>query len=253
MSNFISRHRNKLLRHGYDVGNVYKNNTEYFVSENFSSSPTFKNALLSSRKYPNKTNIHIRSIGVERLGSLREVLFLPDESVELGAYLNFDEADWIVFDEYGTGISPKVMVAKCNRVLKWLDKNGVSHNQLCVASSTDLGSKSKQGKSEIEWNKYDIKLPRNQLFIFTPLNDNTKEIKLNTRFIIGSRVYEVVGVDDTTSVSIDGFGIIQLTIRLTTTRENDDFDNGVAENLYGKDDENNFIENDMNDGGDRLW
>lgn len=242
---YLDDYRNRLDRYGINVGDVYKNSTEQFVNEKFSSSPTFRVATVKNNA-DEESEIDIRVIGVERLGSLREILLRPQESIELGSYLRFDENDWIVFDEYGTGITNKSMVAKCNRLLKWKDAEGKLHEYMCVSSASDLGSKSKQGKSEIEWNKYDIKLPRNQLFVFVPRNIHTDKIILNQRFIFGNRAYEVVGIDDTSGVDMDGFGVIQLTIRLHTARDGDDFITKVAENLYGNDSE-------VDKGGGRLW
>lgn len=244
---WYDNYQKRLRRYGYNVGNVYKNSTENFVNNVFDSSPTYRRAGVISRKYPDMSQIDIRVIGVQRLGTLREVLFRPNESIEMGSYLLFDDEKWIVFDEYGTGISPKVMVAKCNRHIRWEDKTGKLHEHMCVVSATDLGSKAKQGKSEIEWNKYDIKLPRNQLFVFVPLNESTDNIKHNMRFIFGKRVYEVVGIDAITSVTMENFGIIQLTVKLDTTRENDNFDSGIAENLYGNE---QHIDDDR---GGRIW
>jgi len=175
-----------------------------------------------------------RVVEVERMGALREVIFKPNESLGVGTYVKFDGDTWLLFDKYGgTGsTSIKMLAQRCNRSLKWKDESGNILEFECVAGATDLGSKAKQSKNDIYWNKYDVRLPIGQLFVFVELNDTTRHIRLNQRFIFGSNVYEVSGVDDTTGVSRNGFGLMQFTIKLATKRDEDDFVNGIAYNNY---------------------
>jgi hypothetical protein len=170
-----------------------------------------------------------RVVEVERLGTLREVLFRPGQGLNVGTYIKFDDETWIIFDMWGnkeTGL--KVMVEKCNRTIKW--KHGVNIREYdCIASATPLGSKANQSKMDVEWNKYDVTLPLGQMYCFVEKNSITNEIKMNQRFIFGSGVYEVVGIDDTTSVDKNGFGILQMTLKVSTKRSEDDFVNRIAD------------------------
>lgn len=232
MADYIDKYRRKITEtNGKDMGEAYVKNTNYFMESTFSASPTYReNVKIKGTEYPNAEPIGVRVIEVERMGSLREVLFKPQsEGVNVGAYLEFDGDTWLAFDRFGQN---KVLVERCNRSLKWYDKNGVVHEIDCIASASDLGSKSKQSKNELEWNKYDVRMPLGQLFVFVELTSATKVIGLNDRFIFGESVYEVTGKDETTAVNRNGHGLLQLTIKLVPRRDNDDFENQLAENKY---------------------
>jgi hypothetical protein len=234
MSDYLDKYKRRVGRNGNDVGEVYKNNTIAFIEATFHASPTFRVMEVNSTQLPEIKEIDARIVEVERMGSLREAILRPSQFLDVGAYVHFDEEDYIVFDRYGgTGATNvKLLLARCNRQLKWYDENGNFNDLLCVASATDLGSKSKQSKNEIEWNKYDVRLPLGQLFVFVEINELTKDIKLNQRFIFGRNAYEVTGIDDITAINADGYGILQLTVKIAPAKEKDDFENGIAHNSY---------------------
>jgi hypothetical protein len=233
-SDFLDKYKRRVGRNGDDVGEVYKNNTIAFIEATFHASPTFRVMEVQSTQFPEIKEIDARIVEVERMGSLREAILRPSQFLDVGAYATFDGEDYIVFDRYGgTGATNvKLLLARCNRQLKWYDKDGKLNDILCVASATDLGSKSKQSKNEIEWNKYDVRLPLGQLFVFVEINETTKDIKLNNRFIFGRNAYEVTGIDDITGVNADGYGILQLTVKIAPSKDKDDFENGIAYNSY---------------------
>lgn len=233
MTDYIDKYKRRLNRNGKDLGEAYANNTIAFIESTFHASPTFRVMGVQSIEKPHITEMDARVVEVERMGTLREVLFRPtSEGLNEGTYVTFDEHTWIIFDKFGQN---KVIVAQCNRQLKWRDKDGNLISIDCIASSQDLGSKAKQSKNEIEWNKYDVRLPLGQLFVFVELRPETEKINLGYRFIFGSKVYEVTGIDDTTTVrEVDGntYGILQLTVKVTTIKEEDDFSNRIAYNIY---------------------
>lgn len=253
MSEYLDKYKNRLKRSGDDVGEAYANNTVAFINSKFHESPTFRVIQVNGVEFPDIIEMDARVVEVERMGTLREVLFRPNQGLNIGTYVNFDNETWIITDNWGgvettTGI--KSLVQKCNRLLKWNDSKGLEQNIWCIASQSPLGSKANQGKNDIEWNKYDVRLPLGQLYVFTECNDLTKTIKMNHRFIFGRNVYEVFGVDDTNLVDKNGFGIIQFTVKLTTVQEGDDFDNRIAVNHY----ETSVEEEENNgDNGGMIW
>jgi len=253
MSEFFDKYKNRLTRNGNDIGDVYKNNTIAFIEATFQASPTFRVLEVSSVEFPEITEMDARVVEVERMGSLREVLFRPNQGLNVGTYIKFDNETWLIFDKYGgieTGM--KALVERCNRTLKWKDKDGVIKDVDCIASSADLGSKAKQGRNEIEWNKYDVRLPLGQLYVFVESNADTQTIELGDRFIFGSNVYTVDGIDDTTSIDNNGYGIIQMTIKITTRQEGDDFANRIAVNKYTVE-ETGETPVDSGENGGMLW
>jgi len=248
MTDYIDKARRRLGRGGKDVGEILTNGTNIFINDNFHISPTFQVLGVNSTEFPDIKSIDSRVLQIERMGALREVLFRPYEGLNVGAYILFDGYTWLLTDIWGSkNARQKALMQKCNRKLRWaiddqwtmLDGNNntvIDDSKIlevmCVASQSPLGSKSNQGKLEIEWNKYDVMLPMGQLYVFVERNSITKNIKLNQRFIFGGNAYQVVGVDDTTMVDENGFGIMQFTTKVTTKQELDDFENGIAYNEY---------------------
>lgn len=254
MSEHLDKYRRRLSRNGEHVGEAYANNTIAFIEATFHASPTFRVLEVNSTEFPDITEIDARVVEVERMGSLREVLFRPQQGLNIGTYVTFDNDTWIVSDVWGsTATQLKVMVQKCNRKLTWKDKDGEVQAIDCIASQSPLGSKANQGKNDIEWNKMDVRLPLGQLYVYVEKNNITNTLELNQRFIFGSNVYEVYGIDDTTSVDKNGFGIIQLTIKVTTKQDADDFTSGIAFNDYENE---GVIENPPTENGDEgglIW
>lgn len=245
MSSYLDRARRKTAKHGNNSGESISNSTINFINSEFANASTFRVMDVSSSRGldKDKKKMDARVVQIDRMGSLREILLRPSESLEIGTYVSFDGDDWLITDKHGgTGTtSVKLTSIRTNNVLKWYDEDSELHEIRCVASATDLGSKSKQSKNEIEWNKHDVRLPVGQLFISVELNDSTEMIGLNHRFIFGKSVYEVTGIDDMT-LTEDDYGIIQFTVKLTTKDHRDDFDNGIAYNRFNSE-----------EGGDTPW
>jgi hypothetical protein len=265
----FEKYKRRVHRNGKDVGESLTNNTIAFIESTFTASPTYRrmNVFRTNKdtKLVETFEMDARVVEIERLGTIREILLRPNESLDVGTYVEFDNDTWLLYDKYGeTGsTSVKLLAIKCNRKAKWIGRDGETKIYNCVASATDIGSKAKQSKNEIEWNKYDVRLPLGQLFMSLEYNEDTKDIRLNDRFIFGRNVYEVTGVDDISSVNEDGYGLIQFTIKITTIRENDDFQSGIAENIYNIEDgeqptettpteDDTVDEGETGDGG-MLW
>ena len=236
MSNHFEKYKRRVQRNGNDVGEALTNNTIAFIESTFKASPTYRRMEVERtvNGIHETFEMDARVVEIERLGSLREIILRPNDSLEIGTYVRFDGYTWLLYDKYGgTGsMSIKMLAIRCNREVKWVDRNGKLVKYNCVASATDIGSKAKQSKNEIEWNKYDVRLPLGQLFMTLELNEDSKKITLNDRFIFGRNVYEVTGVDDITNVGVDGYGVIQFTIKITTQRDEDDFENEIAWNKW---------------------
>lgn len=227
-SNYFDKYKRRLQRNGNDVGEALSNNTIAFIESTFHASPTYRKMEVYRYGEP-MFYMDARVVEVERLGSLREIILPPNKSLEAGTYVKFDGYTWLLYDKYGgTGsTSIKLLAIRCNRTIKW-KKDGEIFEYDCVASATDIGSKAKQSKNELEWNKYDVSLPLGQLFITFEANPDTIKINMNDRFIFGRSVYEVTGIDDITGRDENDYGYIQLTVKLDVIRDGDDFETGIA-------------------------
>ena len=244
MSSHIDKYRKRLKRNGADTGEAYANNTIAFIESTFHASPSFRVVKVKSNERPDIIKIDTRIVEVERMGSLREVLFRPKQSLPIGSYIEFDGNFWIVSDLWGDKeFTSRALVQRCNHELKWYtsqgwkDEDGEVNDNLisfpCLSSQSPIGSKATQGKLDIGFNRYDVMLASGQLFVYVERNEYTSEIKLNQRFIFGNNVYEVYGIDDA-SLTSNGYGIIQFAMKLTTVKDEDDFKNHVAYNRDNK-------------------
>jgi hypothetical protein len=231
---YLDKYKNRLGRNGNNVGEKYANNTIAFIEATFSDSPTFRILEVVSTEFPETVEMDARVVEVERMGTLRQVLFRPYQGLNIGSYVKFDNSTWLVFDQWGEkdGMKYVALVEKCNRTLKWKSKDGVINDINCIASQSPLGSKASQGKNDIEWNKYDVSLPLGQLYVFVEKNRTSDTIQMNQRFIFGKNVYEVFGIDDISFVDNNGHGIIQLMVKIDIKRDSDDFENRIAFNDY---------------------
>ena len=251
---YIDKYRQRVAKNGNDIGEAYNNNTVNFIEATFKKAPTYRLMKVHSTQFPHITEIDARVVEVERLGSLREVIFRPNQYLDIGTYLEFDGDYWLIYDRYTAGIKTKVLVSRCNYVLKWKDKNSNIQQIKCIASSMELGSKAKQDNLGIEWNKYDVRLPLGNLFVFVEKNPLTKTIQMNQRFIFGSNVYEVIGIDDVTNTIQNGqYGIIKFFVKITTKHPEDDFENGIAYNSFVESDEEDSGSSNDTDIGGIIW
>ena len=252
--NYLDKYIRRLKRAGNNVGEVYNNNTISFIESTFHASPTYRIMDIESNNpmYSHITQMDGRVVEVERLGTLREIILRPTKSLEVGMYAKIDDEWFLLIDKYGS-TAIKMLAIKINQQLRWYDKDGVLQSFKCVASATDLGSKARQSKNDIEWNKYDVRLPVGQLFVSVEKNSITETIGLNHRFIFGRNVYEVVGIDDITTTNDEGYGIIQFTVKITTKRDEDDFEKGIAYNEYKINTGDSDNSNGDSEKGGRLW
>lgn len=271
----MSSHRDKMRRRleakGDNEGDSLKNSAFHFADKEFHSSPSYRRAKVTSTQFSEIEEIDIRVMSVERMGDIREVLFRPYEGLDIGSYLEFDGETWLIYDRFGSRDSGKVkaMVERCTEELRWRETpTSPVKTHLCVASATQLGSKANQGKNLLEWNKFDVRLPLGQIFVFVESNEDTRNLKLSQRFILGSNAYEITGIDDVTSTGKQGYGFIQITMSVTIKRELDDLVNKVAHNTFdtleeqtddtdsqtdGNRTASTEEEPDNDDGGGRLW
>lgn len=228
MTSYIDKYRKRMNQEGGSLGSAYTSRTHAYINRKFKENPQYRRAKVSSTEFPtiNEIDIHITSI--ERMGGIKNIIFRPNETLGLGSYLTFDDGIWMIYDLFKNTVATKAIAQECNTFLKWQDEDGLLHKVPCYTGASDLGSKAKQSRSEIAWNKYDVRLPAGQLFCYVELNDATELIDIEQRLLFGDRAYKVVGYDATTLTNMEGFGVIYFTLALTTKQDDDDFVSGIA-------------------------
>lgn len=231
---------------GDSSGEAMTNHSQDIINKRFKDSPSYRLAKVKSTQYPDLDEIDVRAVSIDRMGSLRDVIFRPESGLERGTYLQFDNATWIIFDAYTNTVSPKATVQQCNELLKFKTKNGEVHKIYTYAGSSSLGSKASQLRAEIPYNKLDIKEPTSQMFVHVESNSLTIQLDVNDRLIIGKRPFKIIGKDDSTMTQIKGdgeeikdfnFGILVFTLVPDTIKNGDDLENGIAAN-FGDGNEN---------------
>lgn len=231
MSNVFEDYTKRINSRGNNLRSRYEVDTENFVNENFADAPTYR-LIDVYKEYDFLAKFEARVNMIERMGNIRSILLRPNYDLNVGNMARFEDRTWIIYDKFGhTESGVKLTAMRTNHTLKWYDANNIARMIRCYASSSDIGSKSKQNRATIEYNKYDVKLPYGQLYIFIESTKDTLALDLNHRFIINNIPYEVIGVDNTTHME-DGYGMIQFTVKRTTNHVLDDFELGFAYNNY---------------------
>lgn len=231
MSSIFKQYTDRVTSHSDNLRGRYERDTEQFINQNFDDAPTYRKIDVYSEEEP-LGEYEVRVNMIERMGNIRSILLRPHQDLNVGNMARFENRTWLMFDKFGyvdSGV--KLTAMRTNYNLKWIDPDGILHAKRCYASSSDIGSKSKQSRATIEFNKYDVRLPFGQLYIFIETTEHTKKLDLNHRFIVNDIVYETIGIDNTTHVE-DGYGIIQLTVKRVTKSHKDDFELGIAYNDY---------------------
>jgi len=103
-----------------------------------------------------------------------------DHSTGLGYKYYFDNNYWLVTNsEYYRGLAATCVVRRCNAVLRWVDGYGKTYTEPCV-----IDYEIKRARDEIG-GKNPV-TPQGFIDVYCQMNDNTRLIKGNQRFLFGS-------------------------------------------------------------------
>jgi len=181
-----------------------------------------------------------RQTGVKLGNDFRTLLFKDlDHSSGLGRQYYFDDNTWVTtnIDEY-KGLAKTSVIRRCNATLRWVDKNGNSFSEPCAIDYELNRARDEIGaKNPIT--------PQGYVDVYCQLNDNTKLIKGNQRFLFGpveNRVaFQVFGngvrnfLNEETGDD-SSCALLVLTMGANYVNEDsDDVTNGIADynrNLY---------------------
>lgn len=222
---------------GDNTGSSMTQHSINTINARFTDSPSYRRAKVFSRQHPEIDEIDVRVVSVDRMGTLREVIFRPDSALDRGTYLGFDGSIWLIYDAYINTISPKATVQECNEFLRFKGSDGEVKEYYAFVGASDLGSKAKQSRAEISYNKYDMKEPKAQNFVYVESNEFTNELDVNSRLILGKRAFKVIGKDDSTLTQLQleetdnsfAYGIIILSLQIDTVKAYDSIEDSVAQ------------------------
>lgn len=191
--------------------NAYVNDTITHVNGMFNQSPSFKK---------------IKIDGVEKdcilshtkKANVLDLLFRPKSVLNRGIYVTVDADTYLITEFVPNEIYPKAVVELCNESLKWKDALGNVLEHKCVIKARTF--------TEIE--ERQVMIGQEELIVLVQYNRDTKTIIPTQRFILGDQTYEMLTIDDVTQI-YNGVGIMQCTVKLSSTADSDDVVNKIAD------------------------
>ena len=256
---YLERYNWRIKVDGTNLGEALRNNTHYMKNKKFTDATTYRKAkwyLDKGTENETSGDIDIRVVEIDRMGSIRNILFKLGEGVRLGTILEFDNDLWLAYDTYGSLRDDiKMRVSKINDELVWKDRAGKVHKVPSISTISALGSSANSNDGKYLENAYNVHMPEGKILVFVELTEETKTIELKQRFIIGSKVYNVVYTDDVTMIDKDYHGVLKLILEVDLKYNNkDDFANSIAYNESFELDQSSAENGDKEDnGGDNTW
>lgn len=236
MANF-DKYRRKVELNGGSISESYEASTVSAINNSFADSPNYYVVQIDGE------DTEVRFTHNDSDSNKGTLLFRPYTQKPIGAIVDYDGFKWLVFEFFDKKIMTSSIIQRCNTVLKWKDKDSIVHELTCFASTM------KYIRFGIMPNRYDVDLMDGGLFVFVQNNAEAKQIKPSQRFILGSQVYEIVGIDDLSFRDKNGGGMIQFTTKLSTLNSKDDFVNQIADNTVV----NSKLNQNGDSGGKKLW
>jgi hypothetical protein len=230
---YFDDYKNRLSLTGQNESDAIKNDSINFINSSFKNSPTYR-------------IIKVNGIDVDSRvltgndSNIIKILFRPDTLIDIGSNLVIEDKKWLITDVVNKVTHPKAEAQRCNEALKWKDNIGNIFNHPCVVTTSKYTVNALNAG-----NRPSIENPEGNVYIYVQLNDETKNIKHSQRFILGSQVYEIIGIDDLRMIQ-DNVGVIEFTARISNKNVSDDFSEDIAENDINQ-------REDGVDGGRVLW
>lgn len=115
--------------------------------------------------------------------------FNLDFRVGMGYRFEFSDSVWITIntDNYKY-VTKSCIVGRCNNVLNYIDKDGVIISEPCIIDYDLVYSN--------VYRNDPVNVPQGTTDIIVQYNENTKKIRYNDRFILGSLAYKVKSIMD---------------------------------------------------------
>lgn len=129
-----------------------------------------------------RINIGINVLTGEKLGDDYKTLLFKDieHSTVLGTKFYFDDNYWIVVNtEITKNLVAGCLVRRCNNVLRWYDENGSYFQEPCCIDY-------KIARARDQFSNENPVVPQGFMDVYAQLNDNTKKIDANHRFLFGN-------------------------------------------------------------------
>lgn len=172
----------------------WKDGLQELVNQQFTNASTFYTDVeeeiefgtLEFKKINVRVNTLVDAKTGQRINDDYKKIIFPDLNYhpDIGTRYRFDDNIWIVFsaDNIKTDTSA-VYVRRCNNTMNTQDEYGNIHKEPCYIDY-------KVTENQI-FRNYSIDVPSGRIYVQCQLNQYTKDINVNDRFIFGSDPYKV--------------------------------------------------------------
>ena len=174
---------------GKTNGEIIKDAFQEIVDERFYNAPdvyTIKEQKAIGSDEYNDIDVRInRGIGVysgRNLGDDWRLLIFKDVNhpIIMGKKYFFDNNYWLTFNtETYNNFAVSCMVKRCNNVLRWIDEDGIRYNEPCIFDLIIARARDQMSSDDL------INL-QGYINVYAQLNQNTRKIRENQRFLVGS-------------------------------------------------------------------
>lgn len=211
---YFEKYKKRVRSYGNSTSESFEIATKEIVNNSFEDSPTYREVTIGNETFG------IRLVNEDKIDE-KSILFRPNtDNVSIGSYVKIGDIDWLIVEFDKDRMTPKSLIKKADKTIRWKKEDGSIVEEPCVLESVFY--------EEVRDGKYFFS-PKGNIRIYTQFNDNTSKIISEYRFIFGSSVYKVGGVDDFSNIE-NGVGFLVINLEKTEKSTADDFVNGVADN-----------------------
>lgn len=215
----FSSYRKRVGDLGSSISGSINNHTIDYINSVFKDNViSYRDAILE-----NGSIIGIRVIDGKNAGE-NKVLLRPNTDLNTGSVLMFDNDKWLVFEKYGSSTYPKLNIKKCNGNIAYKFNNDIYTLSVFITNLNAI-------RFDTRYDNMNIGLAEGEVYIYAGLNDFSKTVVLNQRFLMQGQAYEVSGIDNL-SYAQNGVGVVKITSKITTLNTKDDFIFGLADNSH---------------------
>lgn len=181
------------------------------IINDFKSSPSYESVTISN--VSRDVQIVDESY-ISKSESKKRILGIPNEIFGIGEIVVWNSANWIITGiDSNKEIQFKGTIQKSNNTLKFYHENSILYEIPCIVGKGNLG---------LDENKF-LSLPADENYITCADTTDSSKIDENIRFILGKKVYSILGISDIVTP-----GLLSIHIKEGQFNADDNRDLGIA-------------------------
>lgn len=181
----------------------------------------------------------------------KKIYSMPGETIACGAMVQWEDNFWVVTEKDASDeLYTKCKMIQCNHLLKWVDSDGVVHEQWCV-----IGDGTKYMTGDYEDRDFIVTRGDARISMIISKNKDTAKFGRHSRFLIDdpdSKEKLSYSLSKPLRVGwhYNGEGVYQLVLKESNSTVNDNVELGIADyyKYFPKDndEDNTEASNDVN-------